>query len=112
MRQVLGIEATRAVLFKEITRVISFDGTYVNPRHISVLVDAMLVNGTLDAASRDGISRDVGPNAKIMFEKSVDNAATACVFAERDKMTSLASSVMYGKSAKIGSGMVIVRDNS
>ena len=107
---VLGIEAARALLFKEITRVISFDGTYVNPRHIAVLVDAMLVNGTLDAASRDGISRAVGPNAKIMFEKNIDNAAIACAFTENDAMTSLPSCVMYGKLAKIGSGAVIIRD--
>ena len=111
IRQVLGIEATRTFLFKEITRVISFDGTYVNPRHTSQLVDAMTINGTLDAASRDGISReDVGPNAKIMFEKNIDNAAVASTFTEKDAMTSLSSAVMYGKLAPVGSGSVIIRD--
>ena len=108
IRSVLGIEATRTFLFKEVKRVISFDGTYVNPRHISVLVDAMTVNGCLDAASRDGISRDVGPNAKIMFEKNIDNAAVASVFTEKDTMASLSSSVMYGKLANIGSGAVSI----
>jgi len=108
IRSVLGIEATRAFLFKEITRVISFDGNYVNPRHTSILVDGMTVNGCLDAASRDGISRDVGPNAKIMFEKNIDNAAVASVFTEKDTMASLSSSVMYGKLASIGSGAVFI----
>jgi DNA-directed RNA polymerase beta' subunit len=108
IRSVLGIEATRTFLFKEVKRVISFDGTYVNPRHISMLVDAMTVNGCLDAASRDGISRDVGPNAKIMFEKNIDNAAIASVFTEKDTMASLSSSVMYGKLASIGSGAVFI----
>lgn len=107
---VLGIEATRKMVFNELTRVISFDGTYVNPRHIVTLVDAMMVNGTLTAASRDGISRDVGPNAKIMFEKNIDNAVTASTFTERDDMVSLASSVMYGKLAISGAGMVTVRN--
>ena len=110
IRSVLGIEATRKFLFKEITRVISFDGTYVNPRHTAILVDAMTVNGCLDAASRDGISRDVGPNAKIMFEKNIDNAAVASAFAEKDTMASLSSSVMYGKLGKVGSGVVIIRN--
>jgi hypothetical protein len=111
IRQVLGIEATRTFLFKEITRVISFDGTYVNPRHTSQLVDAMTINGALDAASRDGIAReDVGPNAKIMFEKNIDNAAVASTFTEKDAMTSLSSAVMYGKLAPVGSGSVIIRD--
>lgn len=110
IRSVLGIEATRKFLFKEITRVISFDGTYVNPRHTAILVDAMTVNGCLDAASRDGISRDVGPNAKIMFEKNIDNAAVASAFAEKDTMASLSSSVMYGKLGKVGSGVVVIRN--
>jgi DNA-directed RNA polymerase beta' subunit len=111
IRTVLGIEATRTFIFEEFTRVISFDGTYVNPRHTAMLCDAMTVNGSLDAASRDGISReDAGPNAKIMFEKNIDNAAVASAFSENDVMTSLASSVMYGKLARVGSGSVIIRD--
>ena len=32
------------------------------------------------------------------------------VFCEYDKMNSLASAVMYGKLAKIGSGSVIIRN--
>lgn len=100
---VLGIEAARRFLFEDISRVISHDGTYINPRHISLLVDVMTASGDLTAASRDGISRDdAGPNAKIMFEKSIDNAMIACAFGEVDLMTSLASSVMYGKVALLG----------
>ena len=100
---VLGIEAARRFLFEDISRVISHDGTYINPRHISLLVDVMTASGDLTAASRDGISRDdAGPNAKIMFEKSIDNAMIACAFGEVDSMTSLSSSVMYGKVALLG----------
>lgn len=105
--KVLGVEAARRFEFEEITRVISYDGTYINPRHISTLVDVMTASGGLTAASRDGISRDVvGPNAKIMFEKSVDNAMIASAFGDVDNMTSLASSVMFGKVAITGSKMV------
>ena len=108
IKALFGIEAARKVLFNEIYRVIC-DNNYVNPRHISILVDAMTVTGNITAASRDGISRDVGPNSKIMFEKNVDNAAIASVFTEKDFMVSLASSVMYGKLAKIGAGAVTVK---
>ena len=34
--QVLGIEATRGALLNELRLVISFDGSYVNYRHLSV----------------------------------------------------------------------------
>ena len=105
--EVLGIEAARRFLYNDLLRVISFDGTYINPRHISILADIMTCKGDLTAASRDGIARDdAGPNAKIMFEKSVDNAMIACAFGEVDDMASLASSVMYGKVAKTGPGVV------
>jgi len=110
VNSVLGIEAARRFLFDELKRVISFDGTYINPRHLSMLSDSMTVNGSLTAASRDGIGRDVGPNAKVMFEKSVDNAMMASAFGEIDDMTSLSSSVMYGKLAYAGPGMVSVRN--
>jgi len=107
---VLGIEAARRFLFLEITRIISFDGTYINPRHISMLVDVMTTKGNLTAASRDGIGRDVGPNAKIMFEKSVDNAMLASAFGEVDQMVSLSSSVMYGKVGLAGPGVVTIKN--
>ena len=110
LKAVLGIEASRRFEFEDLSRVYSSDGGYVNPRHISMLVDCITIGGNLTAASRDGISRDVGPNAKIMFEKNIDNAMIASAFGERDTMNSLASAIMYGKLAKIGSGAVLVRD--
>ena len=109
INSILGIEAARRFLFLELSRVISFDGTYINPRHLSMLADVMTTNGSLTAASRYGIGRDAGPNAKIMFEKPVDNAMKASVFGEIDNMTSLSSSVMYGKIANAGNGVVSIR---
>ncbi|HMP28055.1 MAG TPA: hypothetical protein PKD85_00560, partial [Saprospiraceae bacterium] len=38
--KIFGIEAARKFLIEEITRILSFDGTYINPRHICLLVDA------------------------------------------------------------------------
>jgi DNA-directed RNA polymerase beta' subunit len=110
IKDVLGIRAANRFIFDELTRVVSSDGNYVNPRHIKVLADAMTVSGKLHAASRDGISRDkVGPNAKVMFEKNIDNAVVASGFTESDPMLSLASSVMYGLPGKCGSGFCTIR---
>ena len=43
--EVLGIEGARKALLDEIRRVISFDGSYVNYRHLSLLVDTMTFQG-------------------------------------------------------------------
>ncbi len=108
--KILGIEAAREFLVKEIQRVISFDGTYVNPRHIGLLADVMTLSGHLTPVSRHGIGREVGPCALLMFEKSVENAMESCAFGEKERLESLASSVMYGRLAKSGPGVVDVED--
>lgn len=38
---VLGIEAVRHALMKELRGVIEFDGSYVNYRHLAILCDTM-----------------------------------------------------------------------
>ena len=103
---VLGIEAARKFLIEELTRVLSFDGTYIDQRHIQILIDSMTHTGDITSVGRYGISRDAGPVAKIMFEQSVANAIESSAFTELDKMNSMASSVMYGTKANSGTGVV------
>jgi len=112
IHKVLGIEATRTFLIEEITRVISFDGTYINPRHIQLLVDSMLRSGEITSVRRDGIARDVGPISKIMFEQAIVNASQAAIKTEVDMIDSIASTIMLGKQARIGTGMAEVQSIS
>jgi len=106
---VLGIEAVRKFLIREMTRIISFDGTYINPRHIQLLVDNMTNTGDITSVRRDGIHRDAGPISKIMFEQAVDNAGEASVFGEVDHLQSVASAVMFGLNASAGTGAVEIQ---
>lgn len=108
---VFGIEAVRAFLIDEITRILSFDGTYINPRHISLLVDTMCRTGIITSVNRDGISREVGPIAKGMFEKAVDNFAEASAFGEFDRMKGVSAAVMYGTLPEVGTGTVTIKDS-
>ena len=94
------------MIIGELTRIISFNGTYINPRHIQLLVDNMTYTGEITSVRRDGISRDVGPIAKVMFEQPVTNAITAAVGVEQDSVRSVASSIMMG-SLSSGTGTVI-----
>ena len=106
-----GIEAARKFLIKEITKILSFADTYINPRHITLLVDTMCRTGTITSVNRDGISREVaGPIPKGMFEKPVDNFGEAAAFAEHDKMKGVASAVMFGTLAEVGTGTVEIKD--
>jgi len=68
--KVLGIEGVRGALLSELRNVISFDGSYVNYRHLACLVDVMTVYGHLMAIDRHGINRvDSGPLLRCSFEE-------------------------------------------
>jgi len=78
----LGIEAARTSLLYELRNVYSFDGSYINYRHLSVLADVMTYRGHLLSISR-GINRD-GPLKRCSFEETVDMIVEAATFAEDD----------------------------
>ncbi|EMP25221.1 DNA-directed RNA polymerase II subunit RPB1 [Chelonia mydas] len=69
---VLGIEAVRRALERELYHVISFDGSYVNYRHLALLCDTMTCRGHLMAITRHGVNRqDTGPLMKCSFEETL-----------------------------------------
>ncbi|CAD6229869.1 unnamed protein product [Miscanthus lutarioriparius] len=83
--EVLGIEAVRRALFDELRAVISFDGSYVNYRHLAVLCDTMTYRGHLMAITRHAINRnDIGPLMRCSFEETMDILLDAAIHAESD----------------------------
>ena len=56
---VLGIEAVRKSVEKEMNAVLQFYGLYVNYRHLALLCDVMTAKGHLMAITRHGINRQV-----------------------------------------------------
>lgn len=68
----LGVEACRAALLNEVRAVISFDGSYVNYRHLAMLCDIMTFRGHLMSITRHGINRqETGPLMRCSFEETV-----------------------------------------
>ena len=63
--QTLGIEAAREFLIDEFMNVVSSDGTYINKRHVMLLVDMMTFFWINHINIRYGVKRDqAGPLAK------------------------------------------------
>jgi DNA-directed RNA polymerase II subunit RPB1 len=50
--EVLGIEAVRKAIEREMNQVISFDGSYVNYRHLALLCEVMTSKGILCLSCR------------------------------------------------------------
>ena len=93
--QVLGIEAVRNTLLKELRGVIEFDGSYVNYRHLAILVEVMTYRGHLMSITRHGINRvETGPLMRCSFEETVDILLEAAAFSERDGMNGLPENIM------------------
>jgi len=104
----LGIEAGRAFLESELKRVVKFDGAEVDDCHFSVIADAMSFSGVLMSVSRHGISRDVGPLSKLMFERPVTEAANSVIYGDIDRIKTIDAAVYMGQAPKLGTGTVKV----
>jgi DNA-directed RNA polymerase II subunit RPB1 len=91
--EILGIEATRAVLLNEITTL--FEEAGVNNRHLGLLCDVMTRGGRLMPSDRHGINKtDIGPIAKASFEETEKILLNAA----------LSANIMMGQVIRGGTG--------
>ena len=103
--EVLGIEAARAAVLRELRNVIEFDGSRVNYRHLSLLCDLMTNRGQFMAITRHGINRaDTGPLMRCSFEETVEILMEAAAIGEVDYCTGVAENVLLGQVAPMGTG--------
>ena len=103
--EVLGIEAARAAVMKEIRAVIEAGGSYISYRHAAMLVDVMTFRGYLMSITRHGINRvNTGPLMKSSFEESVELLVEAAAFSTTDPLAGVSEAVMLGRLAKLGTG--------
>ena len=101
----LGIEGVRGALLSELRSVISFDGSYVNYRHLASLVDVMTMQGHLMAIDRHGINRvDSGPLLRASFEETVDMLMDAAIHAEEEILKGVTENIMLGQLPRVGTG--------
>ncbi|KAA8490883.1 DNA-directed RNA polymerase II subunit 1 [Porphyridium purpureum] len=105
MFEVLGVEAVRAALLNEVRNVISFDGAYVNYRHLGILCDVMTYRGHLMSITRHGINRaDTGPIMRATFEETTEILLDAAMYAERDRLRGVSENILLGQLANLGTG--------
>jgi hypothetical protein len=102
---VLGIEAARSFLIKEFGDIITYEGHYVDPRHILLLVDFMVSLGRVNGITFTGISRQpVGALEKATIERAMESFQEAVGFGEKQEIRGTSASIYVGKKALIGTG--------
>ncbi|RDW90073.1 DNA-directed RNA polymerase II core subunit RPO21 [Aspergillus mulundensis] len=103
--EVFGIEAARSAVLREFTAVLSFDGSYVNHRHLALLVDVMTMRGYLTPVTRHGINRaDNGALMRCSFEETVEILLEAAAFGELDDCRGVSENLILGQMAPAGTG--------
>ena len=111
--QILGIEAGRKAIKKEIQEVMEYYDITVNDRHLGLLADTMTHRGVIMSTTRHGINRsDRSPLTKCTFEETVKFLLQAARNSSVDPLESVSPNIMLGKLAPIGSGTFDLLFNS
>lgn len=104
---VLGIEAARETLRREILNTLREQGLDVDVRHIMLLVDAMTKTGTVRQIGRHGI---VGEKPSVLaratFEVTVKNLVSAAATGETDYLRGVSENVIVGQIVRVGTAIV------
>lgn len=103
IHNILGMEATRQIIYNEMSEVLEFDGSYINYHHMSLLVDRMTFSHKIVSVFRHGINNDdIGPIAKASFEETPEMFLKAARHGELDLMKGVSANVMVGQEGYYG----------
>jgi len=112
IEEVLGIEAARAALIKEMKEVLAEQGLDVDVRHIMLVADIMTYTGRVRQIGRHGVSGEKpSPLARAAFEMTTQNLFDAAARGEVDKLLGVTETVIVGGVIRMGTGMVEVAMN-
>tara|TARA_B110001450_G_scaffold256622_1_gene287798 strand:+ start:4067 stop:8008 length:3942 start_codon:yes stop_codon:yes gene_type:complete len=102
----LGIEAAAHVIFEQMKAVVAFDGTYVDDRHILLIVDNICHGGSIMPLNRHGINKTehTSPLMRCSFEETMDVLCEAAGFAQSENARGVSTSIMTGQLANMGTG--------
>jgi len=105
--EVFGIEAARAAIIDELKACISFDGTYVDPRHYVLLADTITTTGRCVAATRHGLAHGfAGPLTRATFEQPTSVLMDAALHGELDKLSGVSDHVVLGMKIPGGTALM------
>ena len=105
--QVLGIEAARATLVRELMGTLDEQGLEVDIRHIFLVADLMTSKGYIQQIGRHGIAGTKSSVlARAAFEITVPTLAEAAVKGEVEDLKGVTENVIVGLPIPLGTGMI------
>ncbi|GAB6947086.1 DNA-directed RNA polymerase subunit A'' [Vulcanisaeta sp. JCM 16161] len=105
--EVLGIEAARTVIMRELKKVLDQQGLDTDIRHLMLISDVMTWTGRVRQVGRHGVvGEKESPLARAAFEVTVKNLVEASIKGELESFRGVVESVLAGKYIPIGTGIV------
>ncbi|MFH1588170.1 MAG: DNA-directed RNA polymerase subunit A'' [Candidatus Diapherotrites archaeon] len=105
--KVLGIEAGRYSIMKELKKVLDDNDISVDIRHIMLLADLMCFDGEIRGIVRTGITRGkASPFSRAAFEETVKHLLDAAFKNEEEKLDGVVENIIVGQPIKVGTGLV------
>jgi DNA-directed RNA polymerase III subunit RPC1 len=107
VRTVLGIEAARATIMREINSVMG--NMDIDPRHMALLADVMTFKGDVYGITRFGLQKTRDSVLQLAsFEKTPDHLFEAAARGKTDTIDGVSESIIMGQSMKLGTGALQV----
>ncbi|KAJ1735308.1 DNA-directed RNA polymerase III subunit C1 (rpo31) [Coemansia sp. Benny D160-2] len=105
-QQVLGIEAARRIMIRELETIFEGYSIAIDMRHLMLLGDLMTCKGEFLGITRYGIAK---MNDSVMmlasFEKTTDHLFDAAVFGKRDMVHGVSERIIMGQQMPVGTGV-------
>lgn len=107
MKDVLGIEAARSSVFREIDYTMASHGMKIDPRHVMLLADVMTYKGEVLGITRFGVAKMKDSVLMLAsFEKTTDHLFDAAMFGKTDSIQGVSESIIMGNTAaNLGTAM-------
>lgn len=103
--EVLGIEAMRNYLEREIYELFKSNNEIIAPRNITVMVDWMTSNFRPTSINSKSIGKQGrGIFAQACFENPIDAIRAGAVFGPTEKVTNTSTSILFGTKINSGTG--------
>ena len=107
VERVLGIEAARALIIREIIDVLEEQGLDVDVRHVMLVADIMTRTGEVKQIGRHGVSGEKESIlARAAFEMTVRHLFDAAARGEVDELRGVTENVIVGQLIPVGTGIV------
>lgn len=106
IEEVLGIEAARSTIIKEIQFTMQSHGMSIDPRHMQLLADIMTFKGQVLGITRFGVSKM--KNSTLMlasFEMTTDHLYESAIHCRKDDIKGVSECIIMGNMIPLGTGL-------